>query len=101
MKTALRFTCALAAAFVLTAAAHAGRSCEQKPLTAQTIEQGMALAPRTAQALDAEHARSGARVVVLGNPHQLCCGFLPGDATTRPRDWKVVTAVVRGTPDRT
>jgi hypothetical protein len=70
MKTALRVICALATAFVLTNAAHAGRSCEQKPLTAQTIEQGMALAQRTAQALDAEHARSGARVVVLARAGQ-------------------------------
>lgn len=70
MKTALRFTCALATAFVLMATAHAGRSCEQKPLTAQTIEQGMALAQRTAQTLDAEHARSGARVVVLARAGQ-------------------------------
>jgi hypothetical protein len=61
---------ALVAALLLTGTAHAGRSCEQKPLTAQTIEQGMALAQRTSQALDAEHARSGARVVVLARAGQ-------------------------------
>lgn len=66
----LRFACGLAATLLLASAAHAGRSCEQKPLTAQTIEQGMALALRTSQALDAEHARSGARVVVLARAGQ-------------------------------
>jgi hypothetical protein len=69
MKAALRITCGLAAACVFTAA-QAGRSCEQRPLTAQTLEQGMALAQRTAQALDAEHARSGARVVALARAGQ-------------------------------
>lgn len=70
MKAALRLACALAAASVLATSAHAGRSCEQKPLNAQAIEQGMALAQRTAQVLDAEHARSGARVVVLARAGQ-------------------------------
>jgi hypothetical protein len=71
MKALKRFACGLAAALLLaTTAAHSGRSCEQKPLTAQTIEQGMALAQRTSQALDAEHARSGARVVVLARAGQ-------------------------------
>jgi hypothetical protein len=70
MKALKRFACGLAAALLLASAAHAGRSCEQKPLTAQTIEHGMALAQRTSQALDAEHARSGARVVVLARAGQ-------------------------------
>lgn len=71
MKAIQRVACGLAVAQLLaTTAAHAGRSCEQKPLTTQTIEQGMALAQRTAQALDAEHARSGARVVVLARAGQ-------------------------------
>lgn len=70
MKAALRFAGGCAAALMFTAVAHAGRSCDQKPLTAHTIEQGMALALRTAQALDAEHARSGARVVVLARAGQ-------------------------------
>ncbi|MDQ7745233.1 DUF2145 domain-containing protein [Hydrogenophaga pseudoflava] len=51
-------------------AAHAGRSCEQRSLTPQTLTQGLELAQRTAQALDAEFARSGARVVVLGRAGQ-------------------------------
>lgn len=71
MKAIQRFACGLAVAQLFaTTAAHAGRSCEQKPLTTQTIEQGMALAQRTAQVLDAEHARSGARVVVLARAGQ-------------------------------
>jgi hypothetical protein len=70
MKAIMRFVCGLAATLLFATAAHAGRSCEQKPLTARTIEQGMALAQRTAQALDAEHARSGARVVVLARAGQ-------------------------------
>jgi hypothetical protein len=61
---------ALAAALWLAPAAHAGRSCEQRPLTPQTLTQGMALAQHTALALDAEFARSGARVVVLGRAGQ-------------------------------
>ena len=50
--------------------AQAGRSCEARPLTPLALTQGMALAQRTAQALDAEHARSGARVVVLARAGQ-------------------------------
>ena len=61
---------ALAAALLMAPAAHAGRSCEQRPLTPQTLMQGLALAQQTAQALDAEFARSGARVVVLGRAGQ-------------------------------
>jgi hypothetical protein len=56
---------------VLTAtAAHAGRSCEARPLTPHTLVQGLNLAQRTTEALDAMHARSGARVVVLGRAGQ-------------------------------
>lgn len=61
----------VAAATVLAATtAHAGRSCEQRPMTPQTLTQGLALAQRTAQALDAEFTRSGARVVVLARAGQ-------------------------------
>ena len=70
MNGAMRLVCGLVTAVLLSATAHAGRSCEQKPLTPRVIEQGMALAQRTAQALDAEHARSGARVVVLARAGQ-------------------------------
>src|SRR3990167_2659295 len=60
----------LATALLMAPTAHAGRSCEQRPLTPQTLTQGLALAQQTAQALDAEFARSGARVVVLGRAGQ-------------------------------
>lgn len=50
--------------------AHAGRSCEDKPLTPQALQKGLDLAQRTAQALDAEHARSGTRVVLLARVGQ-------------------------------
>ena len=57
----------LLVATALTASpAHAGRSCEEHPTTAQTIERGMELAQRTAAALDA----SGANVVLLGRAGQ-------------------------------
>ena len=62
-----RTAVALAAALWLAPAAHAGRSCEQRPLTLQALTQGLALAQHTALALDAEFARSCARVVVLGS----------------------------------
>ena len=46
--------------------AHAGRSCQEARLTPEVFVQGMALAQRTAQALDA----SGARVVLLARAGQ-------------------------------
>lgn len=62
----------IAAAVVLLATllfpmrAHAGRSCESRPLSPQALVKGLQLAERTAQALDA----SGARVVVLARAGQ-------------------------------
>lgn len=51
--------------------AHAGRSCDApKPPAPQVIIQGMNLAERTLRALDAEHAKSGVRVVVLARAGQ-------------------------------
>ena len=61
---------ALAALLLAAAPAHAGRSCEARKPTPQLIERGMQLAQQTASALDAEHARSGTRVVVLGRAGQ-------------------------------
>ena len=60
-----------ACCLVLAMAAHhapaqAGRSCERKPLDAQSFGLGMQLAQRTAQALDA----SGAQVVFLARAGQ-------------------------------
>jgi hypothetical protein len=51
---------------VVTAQAHAGRSCEENRPTAQNITRGMALAGRTMQQLD----RSGHQVVLLARAGQ-------------------------------
>ena len=56
----------LAGLFLFPSEAHAGRSCEQARPTAQQVQQGLTLAERTAQALDA----SGARVVLLARAGQ-------------------------------
>lgn len=59
----------LLAAAVLAAvalSAHAGRSCEQKPAEAASVERGMNLAAATAKALDA----SGAQVLLLARAGQ-------------------------------
>jgi hypothetical protein len=59
--------CAVAAAFLLVAAAaQAGRSCEQKKPDLATIERGFMLAERTMRALDA----SGHKVVLLARAGQ-------------------------------
>lgn len=50
--------------------AHAGRSCENKPLTAETMAKGLNLAQRTAQALDAEYKKNGTQVVLLAREGQ-------------------------------
>jgi hypothetical protein len=55
---------------VLATPALAGRHCEDQPPTVASIRQGMALAQRTSEALDAEHARTGARVVLLARAGQ-------------------------------
>ena len=60
---------ALALALVLTFAgvpAHAGRSCDVRPMSVATIQRAMLLAEHTATALDA----SGAQVVVLARAGQ-------------------------------
>jgi hypothetical protein len=67
MKTLKLLPLAVAlAAAALVAPAHAGRSCESRKATAQTIERGLALAQRTSTALDA----SGAQVVLLARAGQ-------------------------------
>lgn len=60
--------CLLAAALLAAAAAaHAGRNCDaERPPATASVVQGLALAQRTAQALDA----SGAQVVVLARAGQ-------------------------------
>jgi hypothetical protein len=58
---------AIAAALMLAAAAaHAGRSCENKPPQADAIQRSMQLAERTARALE----QSGAQVVALARVGQ-------------------------------
>lgn len=59
-------SCVIALASAPMTAAQAGRSCDAKPLTANTIERGLSLAERTRAALD----QSGAKVVVLGRAGQ-------------------------------
>ena len=56
----------LAGLFLFPAEAHAGRSCELARPTARQVQQGMTLAERTAQALDA----TGARMVLLARAGQ-------------------------------
>jgi len=57
---------AVAAVAAVSLAAHAGRSCEARPPQPRAVEQGMALAQRTAARLDA----SGADVVALARVGQ-------------------------------
>jgi hypothetical protein len=67
----LGFALIAGAALLAAPQAHAGRSCEaRKPVPAQVIERGMALAAQTSDALDAENARSGATVVLIGRAGQ-------------------------------
>lgn len=56
----------VASGLLFAASAHAGRSCEQKKLTVQSIERGLTLAERTLAALDA----SGHQVVMLARAGQ-------------------------------
>nr|WP_226858747.1 DUF2145 domain-containing protein [Diaphorobacter aerolatus] len=72
--------------------AHAGRSCEQKPPTVQTIRKGMELAGQTARALDA----TGAKLVMLGragqdlSKYQLRYSHLGWAYKTPEGRWRVV-----------
>lgn len=58
------------AALLAAAGAHAGRSCEARPLGVEALERGLTMAQRAHQALEAEHARTGAQVVVLARAGQ-------------------------------
>lgn len=54
-----------------TSQAYAGHPCKPaQPPSAQTITRSMALAQRTALALEAEHTRNGTQVVLLGRAGQ-------------------------------
>lgn len=55
----------LLVALTLAPAAQAGRSCEPRKTTAATVEQGLRLAQRTHEALEAGHARDGVQLVLL------------------------------------
>jgi hypothetical protein len=61
-----RIAFALAAGLVAAGAAHAGRPCEDAPQRPADVERGLALAARTAAALDA----TGAQAVVLARAGQ-------------------------------
>lgn len=63
-------TTVAAALLACAGLAHAGRSCENKPLTPETMARGLDLAQRTAQALDAEYRRNGTQVVLLARKGQ-------------------------------
>lgn len=96
----------LAGALALLAAlvavpAHAGRSCEARQPTLQTIQSGLLLAERTLAALEAEHGRSGAQVVVLARAGQdlgkyglryshLGLAYRTRDASSGQMTWRVV-----------
>ncbi|MEN3364859.1 MAG: hypothetical protein V7606_2133 [Burkholderiales bacterium] len=56
----------LVTGMLMAAGAHAGRSCEEKKTTIQTIDRGLTLAGRTLTALDA----SGHKVVILARAGQ-------------------------------
>ncbi|WP_043007912.1 DUF2145 domain-containing protein [Comamonas testosteroni] len=62
---------ALGAALIAWAGpAQAGRSCEDRPLTADVMAKGLNLAARTAKALDAEFQKNGTQVVLLARQGQ-------------------------------
>ena len=67
---ALLLTTLAAGLALATGAACAGRQCETAKPTPQVIERGMALAQRTATALDAAYAQDGTRVVLLARAGQ-------------------------------
>ena len=59
-----------AALIAWAGSAHAGRSCENKPLTAETMSKGLNLAVKAAKALDAEYKKNGTQVVLLAREGQ-------------------------------
>lgn len=70
MRRRLAALALLAGLACWTPAAQAGRPCQASVPTVATLERGMALAQRTAQALDAAHAADGTRVVLLARAGQ-------------------------------
>ena len=59
-----------AALIAWAGSAQAGRSCENKPLTAETMNKGLNLAVKAAKALDAEYKKNGTQVVLLAREGQ-------------------------------
>lgn len=59
-----------AALIAWAGSAQAGRSCESKPLTAETMKKSLDLALNTAKALDAEYKKNGTKVVLLAREGQ-------------------------------
>lgn len=85
----------LAALLLATAAAHAGRPCEDKRPTLPQVAQGLALAQATARRLD----DSGAQVLLLARAGQDVSayrlqwshlGFAYKDSTQQPAVWRVM-----------
>ncbi|MEG2048887.1 MAG: DUF2145 domain-containing protein [Comamonas sp.] len=59
-----------AALIAWAGSAHAGRSCENKPLTAETMKKSLNLALNTAKTLEAEYKKNGTQVVLLAREGQ-------------------------------
>lgn len=68
----LRLTaaCLLLAATVGMGTAHAGRNCEAKPMTLDSLTRGLNLAQRTAQALEERYQKDGSKVMLLARAGQ-------------------------------
>lgn len=70
MRALRTFAAAVLVAVALVPAAHAGRSCEARPMTVEQLQRGMELAERVRQDLEADYARNGTQVVVLARAGQ-------------------------------
>jgi hypothetical protein len=97
LRTRLRATLACALLSIAATGAHAGRSCESKPPTVESVQRSLTLAQRTAARLDA----SGAQVVVLARAGQdlsayglryshLGLAYREGARDGQPGTWRVV-----------
>ncbi len=69
-RLAIGLSVAVGAAVSTPTAAWAGRSCEERPLTAHSMAQGLEQAARTWQSLEREHETSGTTVVLLARAGQ-------------------------------
>ena len=89
----------LLAAITLAPPARAGRSCEPRKSTVATVEQGLRLAQRTHEALEAAYAREGVQLVLLARAGRdltkyglrwshMGVAFRTRDASGRPA-WRV------------